>query len=124
MELSKTIIENSNIKITKTYYCPHHPEFSSKNICNCRKPSPQMVFNAAKDFSIDLSNSYFIGDKISDIECAVNAGVKSILLTNTINRVELNELKKSQNSPNFIAENFLNAVKFIENNLNGDFVEN
>ena len=83
-----------------------------------------MVFNAAKDFSIDLSNSYFIGDKISDIECAVNAGVKSILLTNTINRVELNELKKSQNSPNFIAENFLNAVKFIENNLNGDFVEN
>ena len=66
---------------------------------------------------------YLIGDKVSDIQCAQNAGLKSILIKNTISDAELNELKNSQFSPNFVTDNFLDAIKFIENNLRGDILE-
>jgi len=119
-----SILAENNTGVDAFYFCPHHPDFKSKETCNCRKPSPQMVFTAANEFNLDLSKSYFIGDKISDVECAFNAGVKSILVTNAISKVDLNELKKSEISPNFIAENFFSAVKFIESNFDGDILEN
>jgi len=72
-ELSRQLGESL---IDATYYCPHLPE----NNCKCRKPSPEMVVRAAKEQGIDLSRSYFVGDKRSDIECGRNAGTKTILV--------------------------------------------
>jgi len=118
------ILVSKKTKIDSFYYCPYHPKIDSIELCGCRKPSPQMVYEAARDFDIDLSESYFIGDKISDIHCGINAGLKTILITNTISEGELNELKNSKNSPNFISENFLDAVKIIESNIDGEFIEN
>ena len=67
------------IKITKVYFCPHHPDFSKK--CNCRKPNPGMILNAMEEFDIDLSNSVLIGDKKSDIIAGNKAGIgKNILI--------------------------------------------
>lgn len=54
------------------YYCPHHPEFTGK--CDCRKPGAGMLKRAAADFDIDLSASFIIGDRISDLGAGVNAG--------------------------------------------------
>jgi mannose-1-phosphate guanylyltransferase / phosphomannomutase len=69
------------------YYCPHHPEkgFAGeipelKVICNCRKPSPGMLLNAARDLNIDLANSWMVGDSSIDIIAGNNAGCNSILL--------------------------------------------
>jgi len=62
--------------IDATYYCPHLPEDG----CKCRKPSPEMIFQAARDHDVDLARSFFIGDKVSDLECGRNAGVKTILV--------------------------------------------
>jgi|ERR1043166_8147687 D-glycero-D-manno-heptose 1,7-bisphosphate phosphatase len=62
--------------IDATYFCPHLPEAG----CKCRKPSPDMVRNAARDHAIDLTRSFFIGDKPSDIECGRNAGVRTVLV--------------------------------------------
>jgi histidinol-phosphate phosphatase family protein len=62
--------------IDTTYYCPHLPSDG----CKCRKPSPEMIFNAAQDHDVDLARSFFIGDKKSDIDCGRNAGVKTILV--------------------------------------------
>lgn len=62
--------------IEATYFCPHRPEDG----CTCRKGSPEMVFKAARDYDLDLSRSYFIGDKKSDMDCGRNAGVKTILV--------------------------------------------
>lgn len=59
------------VEITKVYYCPHAPQEK----CQCRKPSPQMIIEAAKEFDIDLKNSIFIGDKESDMQAAQNAGI-------------------------------------------------
>lgn len=62
----------------RIYHCPHLPNEN----CICRKPKIGMIENALKDFPIDLGASYLIGDNESDIECAINAGIKTqILLT-------------------------------------------
>lgn len=65
--------KKNNIDISKVYYCPHHPDFTG--ICQCRKPNPQMIFEAEKEYDLDLGESILIGDKLSDIECGKNAGI-------------------------------------------------
>lgn len=117
------LLKEENTEIDYFYYCPHHPDFNTKEECNCRKPSPQMVLDAAKELDIDLNHSYFVGDKFSDILCGKNAGVKTILLKNSSNEKKINQLKNSQNSPNFITSNFLDAVNFIKKNSSGDNLE-
>lgn len=69
------------------YYCPHHTdkgfegELSDyKKDCNCRKPKPGMILQAAKDWNIDLQQSYMIGDSDKDVAAGQNAGVKQSLL--------------------------------------------
>lgn len=74
------------------YVCPHHtdkgfsgerPEY--KCDCDCRKPKPGLLLQAAKDFNIDLSQSYMIGDSDRDVKAGENAGVKEAI------RVEQNQ---------------------------------
>lgn len=69
------------------YVCPHHtdkgfegerPEYKCN--CYCRKPKPGLLLQAAKDFNIDLSESYMIGDSHRDVEAGENAGVKKSIL--------------------------------------------
>lgn len=69
------------------YYCPHHPhkgydgEIKELKIeCECRKPKPGMLFKAAEDFNIDLSQSYMIGDGENDVKAGIAAGCKSVLI--------------------------------------------
>ncbi len=64
------------INILKVYFCPHSPEEK----CSCRKPNIGMIENACKDFDIDLDNSWLIGDKITDIQTAINANIKNYIL--------------------------------------------
>jgi D-glycero-D-manno-heptose 1,7-bisphosphate phosphatase len=62
--------------IDDTYYCPDLPASNSTR----RKPAPGMIFEAQRDHHLDLTRSYFIGDKASDIGCGRNAGVRTILV--------------------------------------------
>ncbi len=62
--------------IDGTYYCPHDTEPS----CNCRKPAPGMLLNAAGAHRIDLSASWMIGDSETDVEAGKNAGCKTARL--------------------------------------------
>jgi D-glycero-D-manno-heptose 1,7-bisphosphate phosphatase len=64
------------INILNTYFCPHSPEEN----CNCRKPNIGMIEQSLNDFDIDLKNSWLIGDKISDIETAINANIPNKIL--------------------------------------------
>jgi len=66
--------EERGILITKVYFCPHHPDFTGE--CECRKPNPGMILQAAKEFDIDLSESILVGDKESDIEAGKRAGIR------------------------------------------------
>ena len=69
--------------IDMIYYCPHHIEGiieEYRKECHYRKPNPGMIEKAAREFSLDLKNSFVIGDKLSDIEAGHRAGCRAILL--------------------------------------------
>lgn len=100
-------LEKHNIKIEKTYVCPHAPEEN----CECRKPKAKMIKDAAKEFGIDLSRSFMIGDKKIDIEMGRNAGCKSILVLTG------NGMKEKENSKaDYVADDLLDAAKWMIRN--------
>ena len=66
--------KKEGVTITKVYHCPHHPKISGA--CSCRKPEPGMLFQAAKEYNIDLSQSIMIGDKERDVQAGINAGLR------------------------------------------------
>jgi len=72
-------------RFEKVYIAPESPEVPSRG----RKPSPQFLFDARDEFGVDLAQSYMIGDKLIDLECGWNAGVKQCLLVRTGYGVEL-----------------------------------
>ena len=83
----ETLLGLEGAYIDGLYYCPHHPhkgyegEIPELKIeCDCRKPKPGMLLNAAKDFNIDLSRSYMVGDGENDIKAGNAAGCKTILI--------------------------------------------
>ena len=89
-----------HIKLSGFYYCPHHPQgkievYTEK--CNCRKPEPGMLFQAAKELNIDLSASWMIGDILNDVEAGNRAGCRTILIDNG-NETEwiLNEYRRPE----------------------------
>lgn len=67
------------VRLTRIYHAPEAPDQPSRG----RKPSPQFLFDARDEFGVDLSRSYLIGDKLSDLECGWNAGVRRSLLVRT-----------------------------------------
>ena len=83
----ETLLGNEGAYVDAIYFCPHHPhkgyegEVPELKIdCDCRKPKPGMLFNAAKDYNIDLSKSYMIGDDDNDVLAGEAAGCRSIKL--------------------------------------------
>lgn len=119
LQLNKLLSE-FNVSIDKFYFCPYHPDFSSEEESNCRKPSPEMVLEAAKENNIDLSKSYMIGDSDVDIECGLSLNLKTILVKTGNGRESLSILQKRNNLPSFVANNFLDACNFITNDFNGE----
>lgn len=73
-------LERAGARIDAYYYCPHHPQHGAVRDCDCRKPEPGMLLQAAREHAIDLPRSYMIGDKASDVEAGMNAGVTPILV--------------------------------------------
>ncbi len=102
-----------NTKIDSFYYCPYHPDFDPPKKTICRKPSPYMVVKAADELKIDLKKSYLVGDKPSDILCAYNAGVKSVLIDYNNSNESIIILKKERKTPNFVASKFSDVCDFI-----------
>lgn len=68
------------------YYCLHHPNgliAKYRLDCDCRKPKPGLILRAAKDYDIDLKNSYFVGDALIDVKAGKSAGCKTVLVGHT-----------------------------------------
>jgi len=74
--VQKELISQLDGNIDASYMAPDHPD----NATPRRKPSPDMILEAASDHGIDLKRSFMIGDKDIDIECGRNAGVRTILV--------------------------------------------
>lgn len=95
-----------NARLDAIYFCPH----SAENNCHCRKPQIGMIEQAAKDFSIDLENSWIIGDKAIDVETGCSANIKTALVLTGYGAREVEILKEKAD---LISPNLLDAVKEI-----------
>ncbi len=86
----ETLLGKDGAYIDGMYICPHHPDrgFEGerpeyKFDCNCRKPKPGLLLQAAKDFNIDLNESYMLGDSERDVEAGKHAGCKDSFIIET-----------------------------------------
>jgi D-glycero-D-manno-heptose 1,7-bisphosphate phosphatase len=69
--------------VDRYYYCPHHPDAAVQQYrveCRCRKPQPGMLRQAAAELGLDLTRSYLVGDKVSDLAAGGAAGCRTILV--------------------------------------------
>ena len=80
-EKIQSFLIQHNTKIDYFYYCPHTP---TEN-CSCRKPKTGLLLKAIDDFSIDINNSWFIGDRDSDIQAGRSVGCKTLKIQNNFN---------------------------------------
>jgi D-glycero-D-manno-heptose 1,7-bisphosphate phosphatase len=79
-------LADRDVDLDGIYYCPHHPtegEAPYRQVCECRKPAPGMLLDAAKELDIDLASSYMVGDKGADMQAAKAAGVMHKVLVRT-----------------------------------------
>ena len=116
-DLLNSELNSGGAHLDAIYYCPHHPlvgESPYRLDCDCRKPKPGLITTAAKDLDIDLTRSWMIGDRYSDIELARNAGVKSALVMSGYGRGEWEHQRSEwKHQPELISENLLEAVQEI-----------
>lgn len=101
------------IEIEKYYFCPHHTAGNVAELaidCECRKPKPGMLLQAAEELDLLTSSSWMIGDILNDVEAGNRAGCKTILIDNG-NETEW--VEGDFRTPAFVAANFSAAVKFI-----------
>jgi len=74
----KAALQSQGVQLDAIYHCPHHPEGRIAEYrldCTCRKPRTGMIDNALREFDIDLDRSILVGDKPSDIEAGIAAGI-------------------------------------------------
>ena len=102
----ETLLGEDGAYLDAIYFCPHHPDkgFDGeipelKFDCDCRKPKPGMLIKAAREFNIDLTKSWMVGDSDSDIMAGKNAGCSTVLI--------------GESDENMCASNLLEAVDYI-----------
>ena len=110
-------LESNGARLDAIYYCAHHPsvgEAPYRVDCDCRKPKPGLISQAARDLEIELSESWMVGDRYSDVELARNAGVKSAFVLSGYGRGEWEHQRSTWvHQPDLVAEDLLEAVEAI-----------
>lgn len=110
----ETELGNEKACLDAIYFCPHHPDkgfpeerTEYKVVCNCRKPQPGMIFEAAKRFNINLKESFIIGDSDRDIQAGINSGLTTIAVKSG------NGMKSAHVKPDYHFNDLVQAVNFI-----------
>jgi|ETNmetMinimDraft_13_1059891.scaffolds.fasta_scaffold155555_1 D-glycero-D-manno-heptose 1,7-bisphosphate phosphatase len=106
-----------NASIDAIYHCPHHPDFGDGAICDCRKPAPGMIFQAANEHNIDLACSIMIGDSLTDVEAGWNAGCRGALVRtgsgeNVLGKIDDN----TRDRIDYIGDDLSDVVNWILSN--------
>ena len=97
------------VRLEKIYLAPEAPDQQSHG----RKPSPQFLFDARDEFHVDLAQSYMIGDKLADLECGWNAGVKKSILVRTGYGAELERESPEKISRAVVVDDLTGAAEWI-----------
>jgi D-glycero-D-manno-heptose 1,7-bisphosphate phosphatase len=105
-------LKRDGVRFHEIYVAPEAPDQPSRG----RKPSPQFLFDARDEFQLDLARSYMIGDKLIDLECGWNAGVKKSLLVRTGYGAELERNSPEKLKPAVVVDHLPAAVEWILRN--------
>lgn len=110
----ETELGDAGAKLDAIYYCPHHPDkgYPEENVaykidCDCRKPKPGMINNASRDFNIDATQSYMIGDSEADMGAGKAAGCTTVGVMTGFG------LRKAKTKPDYLFSNLEEAANFI-----------
>ena len=96
--------------LTAVYYCPH----TSDDDCECRKPKPGMIRQAAREHGVDMARSFVVGDRYGDVELAQANGGRGILVRTGYGAEDLRENGKGwPRQPDFVADDLADAVDWI-----------
>jgi D-glycero-D-manno-heptose 1,7-bisphosphate phosphatase len=110
-------LAKKNASLDALYYCPYHPSSEVTAFAidsDTRKPKPGMLLEAAKEHGIDLSRSYMIGDKYSDLECGWAAGCRSVFVLTGYGRGTMDLYGEDwPRRPDILAEDAYHAVTMI-----------
>lgn len=101
------MLEKNGVRVTDVYYCPHTKE----DKCSCRKPGAYFIEKAKKQYSLDIRNSYIIGDHSSDVEIGSNIDIKTIYVLTGHGGKHADQLKAI---PDHIAEDLYQAALWIK----------
>jgi histidinol-phosphate phosphatase family protein len=99
----------AGVRFDKVYVAPEAPGAPSRG----RKPLPQFLFDARDEFKLDLAQSYFIGDKLSDLQCGWHAGVKKSILVRTGYGGELERTDPGGIAAAVVVDDLLSAAAWI-----------
>jgi D-glycero-D-manno-heptose 1,7-bisphosphate phosphatase len=102
-------LRREGVRFEKIYIAPESPDAPSRG----RKPSPQFLMDARDEFGVDLARSYMIGDKLIDLECGWNAGVRQCLLVRTGYGAELERAVAERLSAAVVLDNLPAAARWI-----------
>ena len=110
-------LESGGARLDAIYYCAHHPTAGTSEYrvdCECRKPKPGLIQQAANAFDIDLSASWMVGDRYGDIQLARNAGMHAALVLTGYGRGEWEYQRQTwQTEPDLVATDLAEAVRKI-----------
>ncbi len=113
----KDELAREGAKVDGLYFCPHHPEAKVeeyRRACDCRKPKTGMFDVAAREFGLDLSASYVVGDRWTDLKAAHNCGATGVLVLTGYGRGDLLYLAPAEVvQPRYVAEDLHAAVQWI-----------
>jgi D-glycero-D-manno-heptose 1,7-bisphosphate phosphatase len=102
-------LARDGVRLHKFYVAPEAPDQPSRG----RKPSPQFLFDARDEFGVDLAQSYVIGDKLIDLECGWNAGVKKTLLVRTGYGAEVEQKSPEKLGQAVVVDDLAGAAEWI-----------
>lgn len=102
-------IECAGGRVKAVYYCPHRPDEN----CECRKPKPGMLLRAAREYGVGLSESYLIGDSITDIQAGAQVGCATILVRTGQGKRYLQRIGEQPVNPDYVVSDLYEAVKLV-----------
>jgi D-glycero-D-manno-heptose 1,7-bisphosphate phosphatase len=117
--LNRLLEEAAESRLDAFYFCPHHPKATLvqyRVACDCRKPRAGMLLQAAREWSLDLTASFMVGDRITDIIAGARAGCRTVLvqtgrhLAPPIETVETVDLSVK---PNHVCADLAGATEWI-----------
>lgn len=110
-------LEREGAVLDGLYVCPHHPDAGEppfRSDCDCRKPRPGLLLQAAAELDIDLGRSALVGDKPSDLVAARSVGARGVLVLTGYGRGEWEYRRSSfPVAPDHVAEDLLGAVEWV-----------